>query len=335
LRALIVGCGSIGRRHLSNLRALTPAEVIAWRATGRDTETLRREFDLREHRTLQAALDEKPDFAIVANPTSRHVAVALELARAGVPFLVEKPLSDRWDGVDELIRAVEARRLVALAGFNLRFHPGLRRVKELLDSGRIGRPHSLRAEVGQYLPEWHPGEDYRTSGSARRDLGGGVVLDLVHEIDYALWLMGPVVDVAALTGRVSDLEIETEDVAEIAVRFESGALGSIHLDYLDRSPHRRCRVVGSAGTLEWDYFANEVRVCDARTQAWSTEKQAPFERNDMYRLEMAHFLDCLAGGAQPAVGLREAAASLEVALAAREGAMAPSGRPIPEEQRHG
>jgi predicted dehydrogenase len=335
LRALIVGCGSIGRRHLANLRALTPAEIIAWRTTARDDEALRREFDLAEFPTLEGALDQKPDFAIVANPTSRHVEVALELARAGVPFLVEKPLSDRYDGVEELIRIVDAKRLVALAGFNLRFHPGLRRVKQMLDSGRIGRPHSLRAEVGQYLPEWHPQEDYRTGGSARKDLGGGVVLDLVHEIDYALWMMGPVVDVAAMTGHVSDLEIETEDVAEIVLRFASGALGSIHLDYLDRAPYRRCRIVGSAGTLEWDYFAGEVRVYDAQARAWTTEKQSPFERNDMYRLEMAHFLDCLAGRAQPAVGLREAAASLEVALAARAaGASAPAIR-IPEEQRHG
>lgn len=335
MRALIAGCGSIGRRHLSNLRALCPAEIVAWRTTGRDAAALRAEFDLREEASLEAALSRRPDFAIVANPTSRHVPVALEIARAGVPLLIEKPLSDTREGVDELIGVVEGRHLLAMVGFNLRFHPGLRLLKARLEEGRIGRPLALEAEVGQYLPDWHPGEDYRRGGSARRDLGGGVVLDLIHEIDYALWLMGPATEVRGLTAHVSDLEIETEDLAEILLRFEGGALGRVHMDYLQRAPTRRCRVIGAEGTLEWDYFDGEVRLFEARTGEWTRTKQEPFERNDMYRAEMAHFLECLAGRARPAVGLREAAASLEVALAAREGAMAPSGRPIPQEQKHG
>jgi predicted dehydrogenase len=335
LRALIAGCGSIGRRHLSNLRALCPAEIVAWRTTDRDAGALRAEFELREEPSLEAALGLRPDFAIVANPTSRHVPVALEIARAGVPLLIEKPLSDRLDGVAELIGTVEDRRLLAMVGFNLRFHPGLQLLKALLEGGRIGRALALRAEVGQYLPDWHPGEDYRRGGSARRDLGGGVVLDLIHEIDYALWLMGTAVEVKGMAARVGELEIETEDVAEIVLRFESGALGSVHMDYLQRAPARRCRVIGSEGTLEWDYFAGEVRLFEARTGRWTTTKQEPFERNDMYRAEMAHFLECLAGRARPPVGLREAAASLEVALAARDGAMAPPGRRIPQEQKHG
>lgn len=325
---MIVGCGSIGQRHLANLRSLAPVEVVAWRQRGRDAASLRERFGLEVADTLAGALARRPDFAIVANPTALHVPVALDIARAGVSLFIEKPLSDRLDGVEALIRTVEEKGLVALVGFNLRFHAGLRLVKELLEAGRIGRVLSLRAEVGQYLPDWHPHEDYRESYSARRELGGGVILDLVHELDYARWLLGPVTEVLALAGRVSDLQIETEDVAEIVLRFETGALGSVHLDYLQRSPVRGCRLVGSEGTLAWDYLANEVRLFESRSGEWTCLSQAPRDRNDMYLAEMAHFLECVAGREKPAVTLEDGAAALELALAARRSAEAHALEPV-------
>jgi predicted dehydrogenase len=327
VRVLIVGCGSIGQRHLANLRSLVPdVEIVAWHQRGLHAAALAARFGLRAVGSLAEGLAARPDFAIVSNPTALHVPVALEAARAGVPLFVEKPLSDRRDGVDELVRTVADKGLPSLTAFNLRFHPGLRQLRSLLTEGRIGRLLGLRAEVGQYLPDWHPDEDYRRGYSARVELGGGVVLDLIHELDYAVWLAGPVRDVMAMTGKLSDLEIETEDLAEIVLRFEGGAIGSVHLDYVQRLPIRGCRLLGSEGVLTWDYFADEVRLHDVGSGRWTTFRQDGFERNDMYRAELAHFLDCLAGRAQPVVDLAAGAAVLDLALAARRSAA--SGRAV-------
>src|SRR5262249_5372924 len=156
---------------------------------------------------LDEAWRASPDVAVVATPPSTHTAVALEAARRGCHLFVEKPLSDRWDGVDELIAEVRARSLVCLVGCNLRFHPGLVELRRLLDEGAIGRVLGARIEFGQYLPDWHPWEDYRETYSARRALGGGVILDAIHELDYAMWLLGPVSKVTALADHISTLEI--------------------------------------------------------------------------------------------------------------------------------
>jgi predicted dehydrogenase len=326
LRVLIAGCGSIGRRHLANLLSLTPAEVLAYRVRGHEADDLARRFGVRNVESLEAGLALSPDFVLVTNPTALHMEVALHVARAGRPLFIEKPLSHDNEGVDELRRLVRESRLVCFVGYNLRFHPGLRLLRRLLSEGRIGRPLWIRAEVGQHLPDWHPSEDYRQGYSARRSLGGGVTLDLSHELDYVLWLLGPVDRVQALLCRVGDLEIDTEDVAEILLSFASGALGSVHLDYLARSPLRGCRLVGTAGTLEWDYFANEVRLFEAATGSWTRHAQEGFERNQMYIDEMAHFLRCLRGEEPPEVDLEQAALVLRLVLEAQATGQPASGQ---------
>jgi len=255
---------------------------------------------------------------MVCNPPSLHVPVALEAARAGCNLFIEKPLSSSWDDVPELLREVRARRLVTLVGFNLRFHPGLRLLKSFVDSGRLGRVISVRAHVGQYLPDWHPAEDYRDGYSARRSLGGGAILDLIHELDYVQWIAGPVRRVACFGGHRSSLEIETEDVAEILLDFAGGAVGSVHVDYLDRTLVRECRVVGENATAVWDQVANHVRLFESATGQWETVHNLPFERNDMFLDEMRHLIDCIDGRATTMVGAEEGAETLRVALAARE-----------------
>jgi predicted dehydrogenase len=320
MRVLIVGCGSIGRRHLANLLSLAPAEVLAYRVRGNDAEELGRRFGVRAVASLGEGLSLDPDFVLVANPTALHMEVALEAARAGRSLFIEKPLSHSREGADELRRLVREKGLVCLVGYQMRFHPGLRLVRRLLGEGRIGRPLWIRAEVGQYLPDWHPDEDYRQGFSARRALGGGVTLDLSHELDYVRWLLGPVAQVTALGGRIGDLEIDTEDIAEVLLRFESGALGSVHLDYLARCPVRGCRLVGTDGTLEWDYFGNQVRLFEAGSGAWIRHPQEGFERNRMYIDEMAHFLRCLRGEEPPEVDLDQAVEVLELGLGVRRAA---------------
>jgi predicted dehydrogenase len=270
--------------------------------------------------TLEEAIRECPETAIVANPAPFHVPVAQVLAEAGCHLLVEKPFSDRLDGLATLIETCALRRVTLMVGYNLRYCPSLQVMARMVAEGAVGRIQYVNAEIGQYLPDWRPNSDYRVGVTAQASLGGGALLELSHEIDIALWLGGSVANLTANLGRVSDLEIDTEDCADILVNFSSGARGHIHMDLLQRAPTRRCRVVGSDGTLEWDYFEDTLLLGRTGGKWEKIEVPRLNDRNDMYLNELAHFLSCVEHGTLPLVPGTVGRDVLAVALAARESA---------------
>jgi predicted dehydrogenase len=316
----VIGCGSIGKRHLRNLRTLGVRAIVAF-----DTQAARRDeaarLGVETCDGLDAMWQMRPAVCVIATPTSSHLALALEAARRGCHLFVEKPLSHDWNDVERLLGSVKRRALLTLVGCNMRFHPGLRCVRTLLQERAVGRVVGARVEVGQYLPDWHAAEDYRASYSARRDLGGGVILDAIHELDYIRWLLGEVARVTCVTGKLSGLEIETEDTAALVLCFDKGAIGEVHLDYVQRAYRRTCQVIGDQGTIHWDYSAGEVRWYAARTRRWQVfSNPSGWVPNCMYIDEMKHFLRCLAGAEEPELGVLEAAKVLRIALAAKESA---------------
>jgi len=203
MRFLIAGLGSIGRRHLRNLQALGESDIVLYR-TGRSTLPEEDLTGFAQESDLQRALSvHQPDAVIVANPTALHLDVAIPAAEAGCAILLEKPISHSLDRLDLLENAAARSGSRILMGFQFRFHPSLVRAKELIAAGNIGRVISAHVHFGEYLPAWHPWEDYRLSYAARPDLGGGVVLTQSHALDYLRWLIGDVADVWALTGRLA------------------------------------------------------------------------------------------------------------------------------------
>lgn len=316
---VVAGLGSIGRRHLANARALEPAaHITVWRHRPSDAG----EPPAGADRLVvgdDPAFDQPPTCAIVCGPASTHVAVARRLAGLGAHLLVEKPIAAAPDGVAELIEFCNAHRLTLAVGYNLRFLAPLRVLRDAVTSGRIGRVVSIRAEVGQYLPDWRPGRDYRAGVTASASLGGGALLELSHELDYVRWIAGEVTAVSARTATLGDLALDVEDTAEILLEFESGALGSVHLDLLQRTPSRSCKVVGTDGTLTWDGGTNAVRLFSAASPDWSElHPAAPLDRNEMYLDELRHFLSCVRGAATPAVTGDDGRRVLDIVQAARE-----------------
>jgi predicted dehydrogenase len=264
---------------------------------------------------LDKALAHLPDGVIVANPTALHVQVALPAAQAGCAILMEKPVSNSLVEINELKSTQVARDGRILVGFQFRFHPGLLKVKELLDDGAIGRPLSAGAHWGEYLPNWHPWEDYRKSYSARSDLGGGVVLTLTHPLDYLYWLLGDVEALMAVTGKVSDLEIQVEDLAEIVVRFRSGVVASLHLDYYQQPPSHWLEVKGTQGSLRWQNNSGAVELYRTGKDQWETFPLPDgFDRNDMFMAEMRHFFEIIRGNQKPVCSLADGEMSLRLAL---------------------
>lgn len=315
MRFMIAGLGSIGRRHLKHLIALGQKDLLLYRthhATLPD-EGLQ---DYPVETDLDKALAWGPDAVIVSNPTALHLDVAIPAARAGCHILLEKPVSHSLDGLGELQDEAKKNGAHILVGFQFRHHPGLQNIAEVLAAGEIGRPLSVRAHWGEYLPDWHPWEDYRKSYSARKDLGGGVVLTLTHPLDYLHWLLGDVEALWAFTGQVSDLELEVEDTAEIGLRFHSGVIGGLHLDYNQRPPRHQLEIVCSGGTLRWDNAARALEVYSVEEEGWLEYPLPPdFQRDDLFRAQMVHFIQVAEGKAQPLCTLGDGITALALALA--------------------
>jgi len=317
---LIVGLGAIGRRHLDVLCGLEGgAQVtVLRRPTGSPADT---PDGVRIVHDLDTALEGGIDAAIIASPAPRHVETAQRLAEAGVHVLVEKPLSDTLDGVDGLLETCRERGVVLQVGYCLRFLESQWAFHRALGSGRIGRVLSVEAEVGQYLPDWRPGRDYRQTVSARKALGGGALLELSHEIDYLLWHFGDLEEVKARMDQSGELEIDVEDTVEMMLTFKSGVLGRLHMDMISNPPHRRCQAEGDQGILVWDGMAMETRLFKAEGDAGEILSVADkAEKEDMYQRQFTHFLNCIETGTEPLVAGADGRNVLAVADAARRSA---------------
>ena len=316
----MAGLGSIGRRHARNLRALGH-EVV-----GFDPVAERRAAFLEEvsGASVAGTLDDAIRgcrAAIIASPNIFHLEQAIRCADAGLALFIEKPLAASMAGIDRLSALIDERRTVVLMGSNWKFHPGPRRLKAIVESDGFGDALAVQALGGQYLPDWHPWEDYRGMYSSRRSMGGGVLLDS-HDVDYLTWILGPVARVACDAVRTGTLEIETQDLACLLITFASGARGTLQLDYLQRPYARRVHVTGSTGTAIWDYVAGVVRHYDTASKSWTDERVPTdsYDINQMYVDEMRHFISSVEAGADTVTPLSQAVHVLSVLDAARQSA---------------
>lgn len=324
MKAVVVGLGSIGRRHIKNLKTIDPGTRIA---------VLRRPSAEKGLGDVGGLVDEifcdpadalrwGPDVVFITNPAPFHMETAIGFAKNGVHLFVEKPLSVRVEDIDLVLRECGRKDLVLMVGYVLRFWEPFQCMRKTIAEGKIGRILSVHANVGRYLPDWRPGSDYRNNVSARRELGGGVVFELSHEIDYLRWMVGEVKEVSAFISKVSDFDIDVEDIAEINLRFDHEAMGHIHLDMVDRAMNRSCRIVGTEGTLTWDSNDNNrVRLYSGKDNTWCDLRETgPIDHNQMYILELTHFLDCVKKNKKPSVTGEDGRRVVEIVLAAKRSA---------------
>ena len=330
MKILIAGLGSIGRRHFRNLKALGETDLVLLRknlSTLPDDELAGIPVENDLHTALQK---HKPQAVVVANPSASHLEIAIPAAQAGCAILLEKPISDSLTGVQDLKTAAQQSGARILVGFQYRYHPTLNKAKEILHNGGIGKVLAVHAHWGEYLPNWHPWEDYRQSYAARADLGGGVIVTLSHPIDYLRYLLGDIADVRAIASHTSGLELtDVEDVAEIAIRFTNGAVGGIHLNYFQRPAVHRLEIVGTQGTLRWDNAngsLHHLRMpdpfgCISATPTPAIEEvhnlPAGFDRNDLFIAQTRHFLAVARGEVQPICTLEDGIEALKVAIQAK------------------
>ena len=320
--ALIVGCGSIARRHAANLKALGVKRVLAYDPDPSRVEHMRRELGCEPVISVKAGLDARPGAVLICTPPAAHAEAALAAIARGIPCFIEKPVAHTVAAAERVRRAAAKRRVPVVVGYQLRFHPAVAWIRRGLDEKRWGPLQYIRAQVGQYLPDWRPWQDYRKSYTARKALGGGILLDASHEIDLALHLAGPAKSVFCAADRLSALAIDVEDTAEITLRFRGGAMGSVHLDMIRRVYDRSGQLLCRDGVVEWSYQDGNVREYLARTKKWTTHAFTK-DGNAMYLAEMKAFLSAARGGdAAGAAGPNEGAAALRVVEAAKRSARA-------------
>jgi len=312
LKAVIVGYGSIGKRHSKNLSKFKNIQCFVV------TNRKRVKFpskNFQKFNSLDECLKLNPDVGFVTNESNVHIKTAIKLANAGCHIFVEKPLSHNGFQIKKLLKLVNKKNLITLMGCNFRFHPCLMKIKKLISSKKIGRIIFVQAEHGSFLPDWHPFEDYKTSYAARKELGGGIVLTSIHEIDYLFWLFGNVKEVYSITGKFSDLDMNADDLSSTILRFKNNVVGEIHLDHFQRSFKRGCKIVGTKGTITWDSRTNVVKLFNNKTKKWKeVMKLKNFDFNSTYIDEIIHFLECVKKNKKTTNDLKEGVIVQNIAL---------------------
>ena len=324
-RVLIVGLGSIGQRHLRIARSLLP---------NADIKILRHQFndqaeDPLSNGTLyliEDAVQFAPQIAIISSPAAFHLSSAQALAEVGVHLFIEKPLASSLHDVDKLLEICLRRQNILMIGYNLRFLPSLQYFRRaLIDGGVVGKVLLVNCEAGQYLPSWRPNSDYRKSVSANRELGGGVLLELSHELDYLRWIFGEVEWVKATLSRQSSLVLDVEDSASLTLGFSPdsdgwGLIGSVNLDFIRQDTSRRCIAIGEHGSLQWNGLTGEVSLYQAGAKQWKKIFSHSHHPDNSYISEWEHFLDCVKTNRAPLITGVDGLKVLQIIDAARHAA---------------
>lgn len=317
MKILVVGYGSIGKRHITNLSTIPKLEILV--CTRRKNDKFLKQKKCKIFRSLADAINEKPDAALITNVTNLHVQTAIKLANAKIDFFIEKPLSDSTKGITDLLKTVQKHKILTYVGCNLRFHPCIKMLKEIISKKELGRIISIHVENGSYLPDWHPYEDYKKSYAARNDMGGGASLTCIHELDYVYWFFGNPIEIFSFTGKFSDLGISADDLSTILMKFKNKCIAEVHLDYFQRPAFRSCKIIGTKGTAYWNSETNSVRVYDIETKKWTTRlKQKHYDVNLTYVDEINYFINSVKKRKKMHNDIKEDINVLTIALTAKK-----------------
>lgn len=322
LKFCLVGRGSIGTRHLKNLKSLSFNNIIAYSEfIDKDKdEEYNFKYEIRTFHNIEEVKKVRPSAFIIANPTANHMKFADIAVEMNSHIFMEKPISHSLDGIENLRNELSKRKLVFFMANNFRFHPVLNKIKRLIERKKFGDIYFARIMAGQYLPDWHPSEDYRKGYAAREDLGGGVVLTLQHEIDYAYWLFGKFKRIKSFVKKISKLEIDVDDVASVIIETESGQLIEIHIDYLQRPPKRTIQIQGEKGSIDYRFGDQYLEFYDFKQQEHiNILDLTGYNNNQMYIDEMEHFIKCIATDEKPKSTLEDGIYILKTCVEIKKG----------------
>jgi predicted dehydrogenase len=320
IKVLIVGYGSIGKRHLENFLQFKDIQLIVY--TKRNDLQLLKKKGIKVSNSLTECLKENPDIGVITNETSLHIPIAIKLAKEGLDLFLEKPLSNSLKNVEKLYAIVKKKKLITQMGCNLRFHPCIMKIKSLIEQQKIGKIISAQVQNCSYLPDFHRWEDYRKSYAARKDLGGGVILTQIHEIDYMYWFFQEVENIVSISGKFSELDVTAEDYVSSLLKFKNKIIGELHMDYFQRPSFRSCKIRGTKGEIYWDSDDNCVDVYNVNKKRWEMKFNDGFpydlDIRSSYVEELKHFLKCVKHRKETINNLEQGITTLKIALAIKK-----------------
>jgi len=313
LTFLICGLGSIGKRHLKILKSFGFHKFIALRSGNSKIQSSEKVDE--EISGFDQASQFNIDGALITNPTSLHISTAVEIAKLGIPMFIEKPIGKNLDDVSTLQNLVQQKNIPVLIGYNLIYHPGIEAIRNFISEGKIGKVISAKAQFGTYMPDWHQNEGYRKSYAANISMGGGVILTSIHEQNYLTELLGKVKEVKAMETAGNVIDIDAEEGIEILMKHSSGAISNIHLNFFQKPYYRNCQVIGTDGTLFWDFMIPEVKILYKNTTEIVKLGNGPFELLETsYVNQMKHFVEIIQRKTEPRMSLQKGIDDMNVAL---------------------
>jgi predicted dehydrogenase len=288
---LVMGSGSIGRRHIMNLISLFPdSKIDVFDSDPNRIKEIQDKYSINQ--VDENAINKKYDCILICTPPSTHIDIAIKGVKNGSNIFIEKPLSNSLNQLDNLLSLIEEKQCLVFVGFNLRFHKATNLIKEIIDSQKLGNLLHASAYFGQYLPDWRPWQDYRKNYTAQKNLGGGIIQDASHEIDYLRWLIGEPISIQSNYVNATFLEADTEAISNIIIQFEDNILAQIHLDFVRREYKRSLELLFENGIVDWDYSNSTVKVFDGIKKSWKTITFNESD-NEMYLKEISHVVKCI------------------------------------------
>ncbi|MBD85241.1 MAG: hypothetical protein CL743_01790 [Chloroflexi bacterium] len=318
LSVLIVGLGSIGSRHYSNLRALGLTKLGILRTSNTKPHTPLDLANIPVYDDYAKALANNYDAVLICNPTSMHLKYALTAARNRCNVFIEKPLSNNMNQVYDIEQLVDKFNLKVGLGYQMKFHPNLLDIKTWISEKRIGKLVNVTVNAGEYLPLWHPWENHETSYAARKELGGGVALTQIHDIDYLTWIFGDLELLYAYGGNSGILGTDVEDYVTATLKTDTNTTVHLHLDYLQNPPARTMKIVGQYGTIDWDYYQNIANLTISGKIEQISNVEASWERNTMFLDEIKDFLYAIINDNEPTSNIPNTLSGLKTTLAIME-----------------
>jgi predicted dehydrogenase len=328
---LVIGYGSIGRRHVFNILKNTNFKIII---ISKRNKIIKNDFKqisqnildnrLEISNSLEKSFLQNPKIAFISNETSKHISVGIKLAKKGIDIFIEKPLSNSLHDIKEFEKIIINKKLISMVGCNFRFFPPFKEIRKLVDKKIMGQIYSIQLENNSYLPDWHPYENYEKGYAANKNLGGGVTLTQIHELDYLCWVFGLPIEVTTIVDKISSLKIDVDDISESILKFANSSIAKIHLDFIQRPFYKSCKIIGSKGIISWNSDENEIKLFDSKKQKWNKHKilnnyKLSNEKiNQMYVDELLYFLNCVKKRNQPMNNLSEARTILNVALSMKK-----------------
>lgn len=332
IRMLFIGLGSAGQRHLRNILRLYKDEVqISAYRTSKNQDVyndslkvipgkrLDDAYPISVFHDYDEALLAGQDIVWITNPNLMHIQTAIKAAESGAALFIEKPLSSSMEGVNKLQSVVRKNKNFVYIGFQNRFNPAIKDIKRIVSQGTYGRLMDVYVEVGELVTSMHHYQDYRTMVETRSDMGGGVIMCQIHEIDYLYYLFGMPKEIYSVGGQYSSLEMDVEDTVTTLMRYDYG-VGEfpvvLHQDYSQFPPKRKGRIVFEKGRVEFDLLLPEVRIDAGSLHRGITYHE--FQRNDMFLEEDRRFVEDWREHRKSFVPLEDGIASLRIGLAIKQ-----------------